>query len=170
MQRRKFGTLVGAALASLSWPEVAAAEQSPATLFTITRSKNKNAVVYQAKARGLELDQQQPIDAFWQMLAEDGRREELGWAERKLAYGFSIAGLSAERCVLRLVAFKQRPVTVERRGKAFRAVTIIAGRPGTLEQIFVKTSEGSLLPSVQYLDVVGTDSDGARLSERIRAR
>jgi len=139
-------------------------------LFTITRSKNKNAVVYQAKTRGPELDQQHPIDAFWQMLAEDGRREELGWAERKLAYGFSLTDLTAERCVLRLVAFKQRPVTVERRGKTFRALTTIAGRPGTLEHIFVKTSEGSLLPSVQYLDVLGTGCDGAPLRERISAR
>ncbi|HXK18153.1 MAG TPA: DUF4833 domain-containing protein [Polyangiaceae bacterium] len=170
MQRRNFGALVGATLAAAAWPETAAAQQSSTTLFTITRSKNKNAVVYRAKTHGPELDQHQPLEAYWLMLAEDGRREELGWAERKLAYGFGVSGLSRERCVLSLVAFKQRPVTVERRDKTLRAFTSIAGQPGTLERIFVQTSEGTLLPSVQYLDVFGVGLDGRPLRERISAR
>src|SRR5205814_3209051 len=140
MQRRNFGTLVGAALAAAAWPEGAVAGQSSGALFTVTRSKNKNAVVYRAKTHGSELDQHQPIDAYWLMLAEDGRREELGWAERKLAYGFGVSELTRKRCVLSLVAFKQRPITVERRDQMFLAFTSIAGRFGVLERIFVQAS------------------------------
>jgi Domain of unknown function (DUF4833) len=169
MQRRNFGGLVGAALTGWAWTETAAAASS-ATLFVIARSKNKNIVRYQARTRGAELEQHQPIDAYWLMLAEDGRREELGWAERKLAYGFSVSDLTAERCSLSLVAFKERAVTVERRDKTFRAFTTIAGRLGALERIFVQTSEGTLLPSVLYVDVVGTGLDGRVLRERMSQR
>jgi hypothetical protein len=167
MQRRNFGLLAGSALAGWAWPEAAVAQQSSTTLFTITRSKNKNVVVYRARSHGPGLDQHQPIDAYWQMLAEDGRREELGWAERKLAYGFSVSGLTAERCVLHLTAFKQRALVVTRQASTYRAIFTIAGKRAALERIFVQTNEDSFLPSVYYLDVFGTAVDGTSLKERI---
>lgn len=54
--------------------------------------------------------------------------------------------------------------------RPLRARVAIAGRPGILRRIFVKTSEGALLPTVQYLDLIGTSLDGAPLGERLRAR
>ncbi len=104
------------------------------------------------------------------MLAEDGRREELSWAERKLAYGFSVSEGNPERCVLNLVAFKQRSIVVERRGPAVRAMLTIAGKRAVLGRIFAQAREGGLLPSVEYLDVFGTGADGRRLKERITSR
>jgi hypothetical protein len=140
------------------------------TLFKILRSKNANVVRYLAVLEGNDLSQRQPVAAHWLMLAEDGHREELSWAERKLAYGFSVSELSPERCVVQLTAFKQRPLVVERRGKSFRATLSIAGQRATLERIFVQTSEGGLLPSVQYLDLFGSAADGSPLSERVSSR
>jgi hypothetical protein len=170
MQRRSLAGLFGATLAGLVWPGIGRAQPAATTLFTIARSKNANVVRYQARTRGGGLDQSHPIDAYWLMLAEDGRREELSWAERKLAYGFSVFALTEERCVLSLLAFKERPVVIERRGQAFRASTKIAGKRAILERIFVQASEGGLLPSVLYLDVFGTSSDGSPLRERISSR
>ena len=170
MQRRSLAGLFGATLASFAWPGIGHTQPAAATLFTIARSKNANVVRYQARTRGAGLDQGHPIDAYWLMLAEDGRREELSWAERKLAYGFSVSALTEERCLLSLVAFKQRAIVIERHGAAFRASTQIAGKRAILERIFVQASEGGLLPSVLYLDVFGTSSDGSPIRERISSR
>lgn len=153
-----------------AWPDGAAAATAAATLFTIARSKNRNVVRYQARLRDGALDPEDPIEAFWLMLAEDGRREELSWAERKLAYGFSVSGATRERCVLGLTAFKTRPLVVERMGQRFGARVSIAGKPAMLERIFVQANEGALLPSVERVDLFGRSLDGTPLVERIPVR
>ena len=170
LNRRSTGLLFGAAVASCAWPASAEASPSATTLFTIARSKNANVVRYVALTSENGLNLRRPIGAYWLMLAEDGRKEELSWAERKLAYGFEVSKATADRCVVSLAAFKQRPLLVVRQGSTFRAVLSIAGKRGALERIFVQTSEDGLLPSVQYLDVFGTAADGAPLQERVTAR
>ena len=44
---------------------------------------------------------------------------------------------------------------------------LIAGKRAALTRIFVQTTEGSLLPRVQYLDLFGTAVDGAAVHERL---
>ena len=60
-------------------------------LFIIERSKNTNVVHYDARltADG-KLDPEEPVIAYYVMLAEDGRRKELSWIEKKMAYGFCL--------------------------------------------------------------------------------
>jgi hypothetical protein len=167
--RRQIGSFLWATAVGSVLPTGASASPALATLFTIARSKNANVVRYSARCRQKDLDSGAPIEAHWLMLAEDGRREELSWAERKLAYGFTVSDLSADACRLRLVAFKNRPILVQRRPEGFRALVAIAGRRATLERIFVRTSEGTLFPSVQHVDLYGMSLDGAPLTERILA-
>lgn len=163
--------MFGTAIASCAWPAIAEGRApSKSALFTVARSKNANVVRYVARVGISGLDQDRPVDAHWLMLAEDGRREELSWAERQLAYGFSVSEATPERCVLRLVAFKQRALVVARQGETFRATLSIAGKRATLERIFVQTSEGGLLPSVEYLEVFGTSADGKQIKERVTSR
>lgn len=170
LTRKQFGGLVaGAALGGLLAPPARAALTST-TLFTIARSKNKNVVRYLARCKDQQLDDAQPIAAHWLMLAEDGRREELTWTERQLAYGFTASHVSTEGCRLRLVAFKARSIAVERRAGTFRALVTIAGRRALLERIFVQTSEAGLFPSVVHVDLFGQSLDGSALSERLTTR
>ena len=78
-----------AVLALLIVPAEAQIKTSP--LFIIERSKNANVVHYDARltADG-KLDPKDPVIAYWVLSAEDGRREELSWIEKKKAYGFDI--------------------------------------------------------------------------------
>lgn len=157
------------ATAFAGWTEPCSALPITSTLlFTIVRSKNANVVRYVARTtRQSALDLRRPIDAHWLMLAEDGRREELSWAERRLAYGFSVSNVSAGGCALALVACESRPIRAERAGNGFRALLSIRGQRSILKRIFVQTTEAGLLPSVAYLELFGTTLDGAPLSERI---
>lgn len=166
MQRRHLLGALGAA--TVSGVAGFALAAPPSTLFRIERSKNKNVVVYRANQGRNGLDQRAPVSAYWLMLAEDGRREELTWAERQLAYGFDVADVSSEGCRLVLSACNRRSLRVERGEQGFRAICMIAGHRAVLERIFVQATEGALLPSVQHVDLFGKSLAGAALSERLR--
>jgi hypothetical protein len=59
-------------------------------LFVIERSKNRNVVRYDLVLdKSGFYDTRRPLDVYWLMLAEDGRREELSILERR-AYGFEL--------------------------------------------------------------------------------
>ncbi len=167
LNRRSLAGLFGAAVAHAVCPASAEARPTAVTLFTIARSKNANVVRYRARLDKNGLDLARPIEAYWLMLAEGGHREELTWAERRLAYGFDWSNVTAQHCSLDLSAVKQRRLEVERRDGRFVALLTIAGKRAALERIFVQTSEGGLLPNVQYLDVTGVSSSGGLLRERI---
>src|SRR5579872_5952110 len=87
-------------------------------LFVIERNTNANVVHYDVNlAPNGEIDPRRPIQAYWIMAAQDGRREELSALERSRAYGFSVEpepGLHSFR--MELVAQKGRAIEVRRRG------------------------------------------------------
>jgi Domain of unknown function (DUF4833) len=167
MQRRQLGSLLGVAIGGCLWPVPCSGANEHSQLFRIARSKNANVVVYRAKLRGVGLDPARPVSAHWLMLAEDGRREELTWAERQLAYGFEVTDVAADRCRVSLLACKDRQLVVERGVEGFRALCRIAGQRAVLQRIFVQTREGGLLPSVQHVDLFGSSLRGAPLTERL---
>jgi hypothetical protein len=157
---------------ALLWSFAANVQAQPAeNLFTIARSKNANVVRYDIQ-RGPDglLNPAQPINAYWLMLAENGRREGLSWMERELAYGFSISRVTPSGFSLRLLAFKQREIQVHHDGVSYRARVVIAGKSATLNRIFVRADEGGgLLPHVRYVELQGIADGGAPVTERIPA-
>ena len=146
-----------AVLALLAAPAAAQVKTSP--LFIIERSKNANVVHYDARltADG-KLDPKEPVIVYWVMLAEDGRRKELSWIEKKKAYGFEIEpDPSVKGYKMTLVADPQRPITVKQERDAVRAEGIIDGRPAVLEKMYIKASDGLTGPKVEYLELYGKD-------------
>jgi hypothetical protein len=140
---------------------------SPRELFTLGRSTNANVVKYAVRTTSTgELDLETPVEAYWLMLAEDGRREALTWTERQLAYGFSTSQVTRQGCRLRLAACSDRELGVRSVGGRYRAELAIAGRPALLQTLFVQT-EQSLLPSVRYVEIRGRSGAGEVVSERL---
>lgn len=138
-------------------------------LFVIERSKNRNIVRYDLRlAKSGFYDAREPLDVYWVMLAEDGRREELSVLERQ-AYGFELLPSSKPTELgIRLVAVKDRPLMVRRRNGAYRAELTIRGVPAYLERIFVATREGPIFPTVLYIELRGRSlRDGHQVTERI---
>ena len=140
-------------------------------LFVIARSKNANVVHYDVRVRERgRLDLDEPVVAYWVMLAEDGRREGLTWLERRLAYGFSTSfRAGGDALELRLRAFTRRPLAVrcDENGR-FHAEILVGGEPALLERIFVASDERGMTPSVRYFELHGRRrSDGSRVSERV---
>ena len=138
------------------------------TVFHIARSKNENIVYYDVRLdRAGRLDRRDPLDVYWRMLAEDGRREDLTWLERKLADGYEVSDVSEHGFTLRLSAVQERKVVVRLQNGRYRASTLIRGQQATLTRIYVRTSEG-VVPKVLSVDLHGSDPvTGRALSERL---
>jgi hypothetical protein len=149
----------------------APAETRP--LFIIERSKNANTVHYDARltADG-KLDPEEPVIAYYIMLAEDGRRKELNWIEKKLAYGFDIEpDPSANGYTMTMVAARERRITVRQEGTAIRAELVIDGQPAAVEKMYIKASDGLIWPKVHYIELYGEDLRTAeRRFERVLER
>jgi hypothetical protein len=143
----------------------------PAELFRIGRSTNANEVVYLARRDGDgALDADDPLEAEWHMLAEDGHREGLNFIEKLLAYGFSVdPAESGDGFIVILKAKKDRPVKLALRNGCPVATVTIAGRPALLRRIFVQAEPGGgVIPSVAWAEIEGVDpATGAKVSERV---
>ena len=114
-------------------------------LFIIGRNKNANVVHYDARltADG-KLDPKGPVIAYWVMLAQDGKRKNLSWIEKKMAYGIKIKpDPSVNGYQMTIVAATQRSITVKKVGSAFRAEIVIDGRPAILEKMYIDASGGA---------------------------
>jgi hypothetical protein len=139
-------------------------------LFIIERSKNANTVHYDAQltADG-RLDPEEPMIAYYIMLAEDGRRKELNWVEKKMAYGFDIEPApSAGEYTMTMVAARERLITVRRAGNAVRAEMVIDGRRAVLDRMYINASDGLLWPKVHHVELYGRDEQtGEERFERI---
>jgi len=149
---------------------VAVPPPRPLKLFVIERSKNRNIVRYDLVLdKSGRYDARRPLDVYWLMLAEDGRREELSLLERR-AYGFELLpGASSTQLGVRLVAVKNRPLVIRQGAAGYRATLPIQGVAAYLERIFVATREGPILPTVLYVELQGRSiQDGRALSERIK--
>jgi len=136
-------------------------------LFVIERSTNANVVHYDANLRpDGQIDPHRPIQAYWIMAAQDGRREELTALERSRAYGFSVEPESSLQSFrMELVAQRGRPIEVRRDGDAVRAQTTIAGRSAYLLRIYVTAGRLKL----KAIDYFGIDPNtGETVHERVQ--
>lgn len=170
LTRRALPTVLAAVALEVSAPRPLQALPSR-ELFTLGRSKNANVVKYAVRlARNARLDLQNPVEAYWLMLAEDGRREELTWTERKLAYGFSVSAVSSDGFMLHLAACSERALRVRATNGSYRAELEIRRQPAFLRRIFVQTDNAALIPSVRYVEISGLNPSGQAVSERIIPR
>jgi len=128
------------------------------SLFVIERSKNANVVQYDARltADGV-LDAKEPVKAYWVLLAEDGRHEELSLLACK-AYGLDIKrDASGKSWLMTLAAYRKREITVRQTGTVVRAEILIDGKPSILEKLYINSTEGRFLPTVNYIELFGKD-------------
>ena len=143
----------------------------PGELFRIARNKNANEIVYQARqAEPGTLDPEEPVEAYWLMLAEDGHREGMNFVESAMAYGFSTEPAEqGEGFLVTLKAKKDRPLRVTVRDGCPVALIRIGRAEGVLRRIFVHATGAALIPKVDYVELFGIDPEtGRQLYEKIR--
>jgi hypothetical protein len=151
-------------------PKATAVHKQTQSLFIIEHSKDINIVQYDARltADG-NLDPKEPVIVYWVIRAEDGRREELNWLEKKKGYGFDIKpDPSANGYKMTLKGDPQHPITVKREGDTIRAEVVIGGRPAVVDKIYINASDGLMGPKVHDIVLYGKDlKTGGKRSQKI---
>jgi hypothetical protein len=142
--------------------------QSKENLFKIERNKNANIVQYDANVdSGGSIDKEAPLDAYWVMLAKDGRREEISAFEKR-AYGYKISYDGEGYFSLSLNAVKDKKIKVAVYDGAARAQTDIDGKKAYLSKVYVFAKESGIIPKVLWYTLTGIDvQNGAEVSEKI---
>lgn len=158
--------LLRAALASLLVAAAPAAAQE-VPLFELGRSLNANVVEYAARVGpDGRLRGRTPIDVYWLLRAEDGRREGLNLFERLFAYG-AAGRFDGQGGQFHLVSLPARELSLRRGPRGWEADTAIAGESARLERIFV-TTEGGAGAHVRFVELWGERlADGAPAYERL---
>jgi hypothetical protein len=132
------------------------------TLFIIQRSKNANEVHYEVRTKADGALADEPVVAYWVLKAEGGGREDLGYFEEKMAYGFEVLPPDAKGDhEMKLVAWEDRTIRLSKDedGK-WRALMQIDGEDAYLSRLFIETDESGLTPTVLWVDLFGDTVDG----------
>jgi len=138
-------------------------------LFIIERNMNKNIVCYDAKVtKSGKLNIEDPIDAYWIDYASDGKRSELSYIQRKMAYGFELEKINNEKIYLILKAFDKRKILVCVDSKGItKAMIKINGLDAVLNKVFV-SAKPKMYTTVNYIELYGTETKtGKLISEKI---
>lgn len=151
----------------------AAGKKDSRPLFVIERNKNANVIHYEANLTpDGELNPKEPVIAYWVLHAEDGRRKNLNWLEKKKAYGIKIKPApSRDGYTLTLAAAPWMPLAVKKAGGAVRVEAQINARTAVLGKMFIQAREKLLGPKVEYIELFGKDlRTGQACSEKILPR
>lgn len=131
-------------------------------LFYIQRNLNRNTIAYDLnlKSNG-QIDEDKPIDNYWMRYTGDrgGIREELGWFEKKMAYGYSSNKNEDGTFTAKLVAYKDRKVTLKKVNGKWIPMMRINGKDCQLTLLYVYADQSGMMPDVKYVDLFGKDLD-----------
>jgi len=117
------------------------------TLFTLSRSTNKNMVRYDVESN---TDAKSPISVFWQMLEDDGAIEGLNRFERDI-YGVELVSQESQKLIFKVKALPAYVFTVSKDRPA-KAMLRLLGQEREVNRIFLQVS-GGLFPSVKAIEI-----------------
>ena len=144
-------------------------------VFYLQRTGNSNTVVYTANQRpDGSINPSNPVDVFWRYLSGSGRKADLRFWERQVAFGVKIAPLVGQpgKYLASLNAAPDIKVRVEPTDTGqVRAVMPIAGEDSQLICIYVEwRKQLGVIPKVLYVDFHGFTLDGRRQVVERRTR
>ncbi|MBB6239610.1 hypothetical protein HDC90_004268 [Pedobacter sp. AK013] len=114
-----------------------------------------------------------PIQVYWIRYGEKGQKKDLGYIQRKFAYGIDTKALGADKYEFRFVSHKKLPFYLQKYSdKSYHVSVTINNRTIKVNRLFVRIQGGSFwLPNVKYAEVEGTEeSTGKPVVERISVK
>ncbi|MNI56918.1 hypothetical protein D3C87_997210 [compost metagenome] len=144
-------------------------------LFYLQRDPNTNTLIYSLNLeKDGEINRSQPVSVYWLRYAEQGEKKDLGYIQRKFAYGILAKELSKDRFELRFVSHKKLPFYLLRSAndqKYYVSVTL-NDKKIKINRLFIRIEGGSFwLPNVKYASIEGTElTTGKAITERIAVK
>jgi len=143
-------------------------------LFYLQRDPNTNTLIYaiNLKENG-SINSSNPIRTYWIRYAEKGEKKDLGYIQKKFAYGMDVKDLGKDQYELRFVSHKKLPFTLKRYAdKNYHVSVSINNKTIRVTRLFVRIEGGSFwLPNVKYAEIEGLDeSTGKPAVERVNVK
>ncbi|MCC2548589.1 DUF4833 domain-containing protein [Hymenobacter sp. BT175] len=128
-------------------------------LFYLQRDPNTNTVIYQLNVnKAGQVDEDEPVRAFWLRYQEQGQRQELSFIQRKFAYGLTARKVSVNRYELKFAAYNKLPFYLLKSSvdKTFHVFTVIASQQIVLTRVYLHIEGGTFwVPNVKYIEFTG---------------
>ncbi|TCD20358.1 DUF4833 domain-containing protein [Pedobacter psychrodurus] len=143
-------------------------------LFYLQRDPNTNTLIYalNLKENG-SINTDAPIQVYWIRYGEKGQKKDLGYIQRKFAYGIDTKALGADKYEFRFVSHKKLPFYLQRYSdKSYHVSVTINNRIIRVTRLFIRIQGGSFwLPNVKYGEIEGIEeSTGKAIVERISVK
>ncbi|MGM9478191.1 DUF4833 domain-containing protein [Pedobacter sp. GSP4] len=143
-------------------------------LFYLQRDPNTNTLIYALnfKDNG-SIDSDNPIRPYWIRYAEKGQQKDLGYIQRKFAYGIDTKALGKDKYEFRFVSYKKLPFYLNKyTDKTYHVSVTINNITIRVRRLFVRIVGGSFwLPNVKYAEIEGVEeSTGKAVTERISVK
>ncbi|QNR85666.1 DUF4833 domain-containing protein [Pedobacter riviphilus] len=143
-------------------------------LFYLQRDPNTNTLIYalNLKENGT-INSDAPIQVYWIRYGEKGQKKDLGYIQRKFAYGIDTKALGADKYEFRFVSHKKLPFYLQKYSdKSYHVSVTINNRTIRVARLFIRIQGGSFwLPNVKYAEVEGIDeATGKPIVERISVK
>lgn len=140
-------------------------------LFYLQRDPNTNTLIYalNLKENG-NINSANPLHIYWIRYAEKGEKKDLGYIQRKFAYGMDVKDLGKDQYELRFVSHKKLPFILKKYSdKSYHASVTVNNKTIRVSRLFVRIEGGSFwLPNVKYAEIEGIEeSTGKPITERI---
>jgi len=142
-------------------------------LFYVQRDPNTNTIICElnVNAKG-QVDKDNPVHVYWIRYTEDESRKELGYIQKKFAYGIESKALASDQFELRFVSHKKLPLylTKSEDDKKYHVYVTVNNKKIQVERIFLRIEGGSFwLPNVKYVEIKGVNtSNNTLITERIK--
>jgi len=130
-------------------------------LFYLQRDPNTNTVIYalNLQSNGI-LNSSEPVSAYWIRYGENAEKKDLGYIQRKFAYGLSSKKINKDKYELRFVSHKSLPMYLIKNGKngSYMVTVMLNNKNIKISRLFIRIVGGSFwVPNVRYALIEGID-------------
>lgn len=142
-------------------------------LFYLQRDPNTNTIICELNtdSKGV-VDKDAPVLVYWLRYQENGEKKELGYIQRKFAYGVESKALGKDQYELRFVSHKKLPMYLVKseEDKKYHVYVTVNNKKIQIERIYLRIEGGSFwLPNVKYVEIKGMNtSTNSLITERIK--
>ncbi len=146
---------------------------NPKQLFYLQRTANTNTIICELNtdSKGAPIPDK-PVNVYWILYTDGGRRKELNYIQRNFAYGIDSKQEGNDTYALHFVSYKKRLFYLKwyPSGKKYQVFAVINNKEAILQRIFVKVSGGTFwVPNIVYVEFRGIDpATGKEVIERFK--
>jgi len=142
-------------------------------LFYLQRDPNINTIICELNTddNGAVV-KDEPVHVYWIRYDDNKEKKELGYVQRKFAYGIDAKALGKDHYELRFVSHKKLPMYLSKSDddKKYHVYVTVNNKKIEIERIFLRIEGGSFwLPNVKYVEIKGMNTaTNSLITERIK--